>query len=491
MTGNCWKGMWALVLCCAFTLSMRATATSPFSELRGEDPIILSGVDLPWSGVAPGDVVAFSYRDGWVQIPLQIDERGVREFSTIYGAEVEGNPYIATYGAGVYATVYCDPRTFTGPDTDPTLDADDEIVFMAFDVGDQAPAGDDPQHVDPESRLELRVIDPLDGATGTVYLFVQDGALDPSAGTAYVDYDFSLRSGEYRSSYNTAGIDPVTGQRNDDFGEPLNPEDSWIRTAVYERHWAYRWTCDRLALFGGVNLVEREDYWIAPGSCGRHVGTFNAQEGCFIANISGPVRGIRSFLGANSGPSVQVDRIYYRAREDVSIDLRVHPRSAVGTFYVDHTPATIGMMYANNLNRGGVTIDGVSDDLVYGSIVWELTTGDPGSIVRIHGLETDISFADDEITLFYADELDTEIRLCSACLEGCEVPLPTGDPHLIGASGVWISGALPNTDPALLGTYTLTMTIVNYMGSPGWGARAAERLAAQIEHPLEITVSAP
>ncbi len=477
------------MVCAGSVAACWGQAVSPFSELCAEDPVVLVGAELPWTKVAPYDIVAFAYREGWIQIPLQVDERDVREFSTIYGADSEANPYAAAYGTGVFETVYCDPRTFTGSDTDSTVDADDEIVFMAFDAGAHAPAVGPPAHVDPASRLELRLTDPLDGTIGYVYLFVQDGTLDPSAGASYVEYVFSPNAGDYLATYNTAGVDPDTGERNDDFGEPLNPEDSWIRTSVYERHWSYRWTCDRLALYGGENLVEREDYWIAPGACVRHMGTFNAQEGCFIANVSGPVRAIRSFLGANSGPSVQVDRIYYRAREDIAIYLRVHPRSAVGTFYVDHTLAAMGMTYANDLNPEGVPVDGAPDDLVLGSIAWELLSGDPGSVVRVHGFQTDIAFTDEEITLFYVDEMNTSIRLCSACLEGCDAPVPMGDAHLIAASGVWITGALPNTDPALLGTQSLTMTIATYFGPLGWGAAEAECLAAHVSQPIEVSVS--
>jgi hypothetical protein len=478
----------AWAMCLGVTFGCCGQTGVSFAAVRSEDPVVLLGSVLPWSNVAPGDVVAFVYNDGWSQIPVQIDERDVREFSTIYGASAEGNPFTADFGTGVFETVYCDSETFTGSDTDPTVDADDEIVFMACDIGGRAPEGSNPAHVEATSGLELRLVDPLTAASGYVYLFVQDGTLDPAAGVSYVAYDFSLDAGDYRSSYNTGGIDAETGERNDDFGKPLNPEDSWIRTSVYERHWSYRWTCDHLSLYGGVNLVEREDYWIAPGACVRHIGTFNAQEGCFIANVSGPVRAIRSFLGANSGPSVQVDRIYYRAREDVAIYLRVHPRSAVGTFYIDYTPAAIGMTYANDLNPGGVPVDGLPDDLILGAVTWELMTGEAGSLVHVHDLDTDIAFADDEITLFYADEMDTETRLCSACLEGCEQLIPIGDAHLIAASGIWITGALPNTDPALLGTQYLTMTSVNYLGPSGWGREEAERLAQCVAHPIEVAV---
>jgi len=450
---------------------------------------VLSGELLPWESVSPADVVAFANRDGWVQIPVQIDERDTREYAQAYGAYANGNPNTADFGATVYGEMYCDPNTFTGPDSDLTLDANDEVVFMMGDAGARALTGRLPSNVHKGSGIELRLLDPLTDQEDYVYLFLQDGTLDPAAGISYVEYNFSPLLGDYKTTYNTAGMDVATGLRNDDFGKQLNPEDSIIRTSAYERHWSYRWTCDSLSLFGGASLVEREDYWIAPGACVRHIGTFNAQEGAFIANISGPVRAIRSYLGANSGPLVQVDRIYYEAREDVAVYLRVHPRSAVGAFYADHTLSSIGMTYHNDLNLDGVTIDGQPDRLALGPISWELVTGEPGSIVRIHDVDTDIAFSDEDFTLFYADEIDTDIRLCEACLEGCQQPESLGDRHLIGASGVWITAPLPNTDPGLLATNYLTTLITMYYGDSNWTTLDAVIRRAWLDHPMEVNVA--
>ena len=295
-------------------------------------------------------------------------------------------------------------------------------------------------------------------------------------------------AGEYKKTYNTAGNDLATGSRNSDHGSQLNPEDSTIRTEIYERHWSYRWTCDSLKLFGGESLVEREDYWIQPGACGRHLGTFNAQEGCFVANLSGPVRAIRSYLGANNGPLIQADRIYYATREENTLYFRVHPRSSAGMFYTDHTEAALGMTYFNDLNPRGVPIDGASDRLVAGRIRWELVTGAAGSILRLHDLETDIAFADEEFTLFHADDLNTETQRCEACLVGCDATDPIGDDHLIGASGFWITGRLPNTDPRLPDPQCMTIRVVTHYGAPYRDVTWAESLRALQDTSLEATV---
>lgn len=487
---------WALragLVCTAVCLVVSVSAAA----LRPDDPVVLSGGDVPWTDAAPDCVVGYAYRDGWIRVPVQVDERDRVEFARIYGAyDTQSNPRTASYGLGVTALVYCDPGTFTGADSDRSLDENDEIVFMARDAGDVAPPGGAPAGAIPGSGVQVRVHDPLTDETGYIYLFLWDEHTTMPAVPKYVTYTFRLLAGSYKSSYNLAGVGPDGATPNSDRGPQLNPEDSWIRTDVYQRHWSYRWTCDWLGIDAGEgpgpNLIEREDYWIAPGSCGRHIGTFNAQEGALIANISGPVRAIRSYVGANSAPLIQVDRIYYRAREDMTLYVRLHPRPAVGAFYVDHAVGAIGMSYFNDLNPGGVLIDGVPDDLRHGRIRWELVRGVQGSVVRLHDIATDIDFAPDAFTLFYADQFDPEIPLCRACTAPrCAAPERLGDSHLLGASGVWITGALPNTDPGLFGTQSLTLFQTVYYGSGAWDVSDAVLRSAWCDHPLDVTVRRP
>ena len=56
----------------------------------------------------------------------------------------------------------------------------------------------------------------------------------------------------------------------------------------------------------------------------RSEDTFNDAEGAFIANKSGPVRAIRSYIGANSGPLTVRQHVFYERREDITTYLRVH-----------------------------------------------------------------------------------------------------------------------------------------------------------------------
>jgi hypothetical protein len=139
---------------------------------RPSDPVVLTGAQLPaLSSVAAGDVVAFRWVDGWDQVPVQVDERKDVNFTNVYNSAVSAN---------FVTTVYADPGTFTGADANANVDADDEVVFMAKDVGLEAP-GDttNPAGVVAGSGAKVKVRSTLGGTDrdGWVYLFKRSGSL--------------------------------------------------------------------------------------------------------------------------------------------------------------------------------------------------------------------------------------------------------------------------------------------------------------------------
>ena len=115
----------------------------------------------------------------------------------------------------------------------------------------------------------------------------------------------------------------------------------------------------------GPDILDRNKALFAPGVCGRSEDTFDDAEGAFLANINGPVRAIRSYIGANSGPYTERTHIFYAQREDIVTDLRVHPIPGVMSFF-DYSNAAIGMQYTNDRNLAGVPIDGVPDTVAAG-----------------------------------------------------------------------------------------------------------------------------
>jgi hypothetical protein len=439
---------------------------------RPTDPVILPGADVAarLTGIAPSELVAFRYDGGWVQLPVQVDERATINFDDVYN-----NTSFPPWGSGGGFTTlgYTDAGTFTGADPDTTLDADDEIVFMAADAGQRPGGFSEPAGVMPNSGMEIAISDPLTGDAGYVYLFRQNGSLDPTAGQQYVSYTFQLLSGNYKTTYQIAN--------------GPNPENSTVSTSEYARHFSDRWLEDEMQIFSGVatgvNILDRNKMLFFPSYCGRSEDTFdgdgvNISEGAFVINKDGPVRALRSYVGANSGPRSQREHLFYRGREDVTAFLRVHGIPGIMTFN-DYSPAAAGMTYANINTPAGVTIDGVGDTLVPGELKWELVTGPQGSVVIVNAVETNIPGI--APTSYYLDDAS-----------GSPADIQcTGDAFAYGSSGPWINQSIPDTDPndPSSGTNYLNGRQVLYYDVPGLTAADAAQRLAWVTNPLSHTSS--
>ncbi len=433
-----------------------AAAHAQASSLdRDRDPVVMVGADLPdLTGLAVNLVVAFRYDDGWQQIPVQIDERKVVEFSDVYNG---------LYGGGVFTTAYTDPNTYCGADTDPTFDSDDELVFMAKDAGDRAgPGSGEPSGVVAGSGVELEISDSLDSGTGYVYLFVSNGSLTPDAGQDYVNYTFDLLAGEYIPNY--------------DLADGPNPEDSVAWSAYYRTRFADRWIRDEVNVYAGgatgVDILDRHKNMFSPGECGRTEDTFSDGEGAFFANKDGPVRAIRSYMGANSGPLTQRVHRFYEQRQDIATHLRVHVIPSVMDLY-DYSPAATGMTYYNDVYTSGVTIDGVPDSVGMAQITWEMVTGAQGALLLSHAFETDITL--NYIYSYYSDDSTPSTTQC------------TGDDYEYGTSGLWVAQIIPNTDPLMGEYYYLTsLRRVGY-AAPGQTITDAALHHDQVTTPLTVS----
>lgn len=447
--------------------ALRSADVAEASTLtRDEDPVVLTGADIPTlNGIAPNLLVAFRHTgSAWAQIPVQVDERDVRDYATIYNG--------CCVGAGQTSLQYTDANTWTGADTDATIDANDEIVFMAKDAGVIPPSFSEPANVIAGSGREATVSDPLNpGQAGYVYLFRSDGTLDPGAGVAYVAYNFTLNPpADYKTTYN--------------FSDGPNPENSLAFSANYAYHFGDRWQDDELFITAGaatgVDILDRHKAMFAPGFCGRTEDTFDDAEGAFVVNKSGPVRAIRSYIGANSGPRTQREHVFYAERQDIRTFLRVHSIPSVMDFF-DYAPAASGMTYYNDLNTGGAVIDGAADTLTSGPPAWEMVNGPQGALVQAGLVST--NWAGFNYTNYYLDSLSPPVTQC------------TGDAFSYGSSGVYVnpsgSPAIPNTDPPA--TDYLNSTRVMYFKAPyGSGAAAvaaAQDLTAQASAPLTYTIA--
>lgn len=404
---------------------------------RPTAPVVVTGADLPaLVGTPPSSIVAFSFSGAggtptWTQVPVQVDERKVVGFGSQPSSNSTAGVTGTVYGSGatgVTALQYADPDTFVGADSDPNFDDDDELVFMAFDLGGRRPVNQTsvPTGVLPGSGVEVEVEDPLASGDaperGWIYLFESSGGHDPSAGRDYVDYDFELESGDYRSTYKRA--------------DGPNPETSSVVTPTYEAHFTDRWmeTVWEVHAPGasGVDLLDGHKNQFAINFCGRSNATFAAQEGAFVANIDGPVRAIRSYVGANSGPLTQRTHLMYRDRQDVVTDLRVHAIPAVMDF-IDLSEAALGSTYRSSTVPGGVTVDGTNETVPATVPDWESVNGPGGHVLMRSSYESDISPI--TIEAFYRDQVTPPESQC------------WGDSSFYGAAGTNVASAIPNTDP--------------------------------------------
>ena len=378
------------------------------------------GAQVPaLQGVGAGDVVAFRwFNDAWDQVPVQVDERKALDLGTVYNSTP----------VGFVTTVYADPGTFTGADPNAGVDTDDELAADGQGRRSRGARRGRPARGDERGRREGQgAAAPSEGSArgGWVYLFERSDGLSPGAGEHYVDYDFRLLSGPYKTTYRVH--------------DGPNPENTTITTPFYVDHFSDRWLKDGLRIKAGgaseVDVLDRAKVLLAPGSCGRSEDTFdNAPdaEGAFIANRVGPVRAIRSYIGANSGLLTQREHVFYDQREDVRTFVRVHSIPGLLDFF-DYSPAAAGMRYRSNNAGGGVTIDGNPDSPTAGALTWESVDGAQGGLSIAHSTATDVpSFTS---TSYYLDDGTPTQDQC------------TGDAAAIGSSGPWINHDLPNTDP--------------------------------------------
>ncbi len=447
----------ALFLAASMLASISASAGAAGLQTRPADPIVLAGSRLPTLlGTAPHRLVAFRWTGTWQQVPVQVDERANLDLGKAYNQSP----------AGVTALTYTDPDTFVGPDPNPDLDSDDQVAMMARDSGAKATSSRDPAGTVAGSGVELRVRYPLvSGPVGYLYLFKSRGALDPSAGRRYVRYEFRLLSGGYRQTY--------------DLASGPNPENSTVHSSSYDQHFSDRWIDDELRLHAGgatgADILDRHKNLFAPGTCTRSEDTFSSGEGAFVINKSGPVRAIRTYVGANSGPYTERQHIFYDRREDITTFLRVHQIPGVMDFF-DYSPAASGMTYRNSLNPAELRIDGVPDHPAAGAPSWEQVSGPQGGLSIVHARTADIPLT---VTSYYLDD--------SSPGGGAETQC-TGDRYAYGTSGLWVTSSIPNTDPRLGAAAHVTATRYLYFGPPSIAPAAGETRARQIAAPLTVQV---
>ena len=469
---------------------------------RPEDPVVMQASNLPkLLGADPTRVVAFAWNGtSWAQVPVQVDQRDLVNPGQIYNRPAAswaklpgGAPYnILVYTPPPSSPGYTSYPTYTPPDSNPSVDADDEISFLGADLGIAAPAGSDPSGVTAASREVVHATDPFAPETdGYLYLYTST-SLTGGACTSGVQYTFSLDSGDYKTTYRMGSASNPPNKL-----PGPNPEHSTIVTPTYRQTYADRWLNDGLTIVGqganGADLLDRAIYPV-PAGCGRNEDTYDnavpasPYSGAFVVNVSGPVRAIRSHIGANSFTYAVQTEFFYPNREDTVIELRGHAGLPAFASYDDFTTDLPGMTYSDAVNTN-VPIDGVPDTITPtnlttplpgGAAPWQLVKGPAGSLVTARTLVTSVVGA--RVSTYFKDQKPAS-------------PVPcTGDATAWGDSGGLILApqgqSFPNTDPTLgANPHSFTFARYRYPGGPTVAPNRAAALAARAVQPIQVTVT--
>ena len=175
-----------------------------------------------------------------------------------------------------------------------------------------------------------------DSVHGYVYLYAcRDPCIySPDAGKQYVNYSFKLLNNDSSGSHEYLDVYQLhckypDGRYECDDEMPMNPEDTWFTSDYYERHWKQNWHGDVIKVKVGnatnVDILGLQEFQFGYTDCGRCTESFMDGQTAFVANRVGPIRAIRSWVGANSGCILQREHIMYEQRDDQITYVRVHP----------------------------------------------------------------------------------------------------------------------------------------------------------------------
>ena len=380
---------------------------------RSEDPIVIAGSQFPaFSGVPLSQLVLYAYRGGeWQAVPFQIDE-----------VNISGTYVISDGGL---------------------LDANDELVFMAGDAGDNVSAAFWP--VDPPSRLYSRyaitVSDPLSaGQRAWAYLY-RSMTLTRSH-VSYVNWMQGLQTASALSY--TAAFSPTRFVGLSDLRLNGRNVDILDRQKV------------RIELLGG--LIKFNEEWLA-----------SQGPATLTLPITGPIR-----AASNEGT---LRAAFYRSRIDfdVKFDLTglggILPDFIRTSFdWVSPTISGINRYYDSNTLAGAV-IDGVPETIsatpradwfqVNGG-----ATGPGGLVMTIPRVDP----RGGTVINYYKDNSAID-------------PDDTGDHRSYGDSGLRING--PFASPAII-----SFTLMAYILPPGTDTNVGAAYFARAGHPLQASTTA-
>jgi hypothetical protein len=389
------------------------------------------------TGVPTEQIAAFAW-DGaqFKEIPVQVDERfpyflanANSDFGIYSGTDEEltyqwdveswkktAGQCFAQYPSTDPAQDQTRYQGYPTQDPVPTLDDDDEIVFMASDAGPQAPTGVMPAGANATNeRQEIQITDPLNpGSARYVYLALRSAGPTFNATNGYVRYQRDANADEWidRNTFPQGSTEQL-GSSNTGYGPNLpgtvcskynnsthqletgvfNSTDRFPRDGVtvsthaYQWHATGRWMVREMHVAKpgqaglpldqiqyGEDIIDRwkgRAFQQNPDSNVSVVGFEDEQvnweaNSALLGERTGPVRAIRETWGADSGTNVTKIEYFYPDNIVYRYHLRVHPIPPDGLYTSWDYNRGVAVKYFNENSMvtapDGVDIDGHDDE---------------------------------------------------------------------------------------------------------------------------------
>ncbi|MCX6339220.1 MAG: hypothetical protein NTX71_04795 [Candidatus Aureabacteria bacterium] len=418
-------------------LSLNATLCAQTKTItRQSDPVIVKGLQLSAMRGAPiSHCALFSAREGKVNpVPFQIDEKNNDGVMSLTGPD--GTP--------------------VNPD-DGLWDANDELVFMARDLGDRAAIKDMPAGC--VKAAEIACADPLTGSEGWAYCVVFPGPPPGNPGR-YVSYDLArdyINADCYEIGY-------TPGEMKSYFSTLIIKDNGSTRSPNLLDRYKFRVT---LHLFFSLITISRNEDDMRSVLMGYKDGPIRAVRRC--SNSIYLKFGIRS-------PTSVIDNYYYRDSIEwptlIKLPFNVSTIASEG-FLVsgcDWNTAATGMRYVNSCNPSPVLVDGVMSEeekkLDKSPYLWSGLSGSQGSMLSRLWLSPSLVMGKE---LLYIDD-----KTIADPPEGCK--------------GHWgYNGWSFNVTTVPRGTHTF----ISYFYFPENYTPGAEKAFLEIlDHPLRVSARA-
>ncbi len=340
---------------------------------RIQEPVITPAGQLPlFDGAALGDLFVYAYTGAaWQQIPFQLDEVDATGAYTVENG---------------------------------LLDANDELVFMAMDLGEQAAASEWITDTGAQShaRYEIQVSDPLSpGQQGWAYVY-RSATLAPALPADYVSWDAAGR--RLVGSTYIIGFSPAVHPAMDSMELNGSGVDALDRGKIRLDAICYIYSIPVPVTLTEEDLAGALDY---------------------TPDIDGPVR----VGGGSTDGSSWAYHSLYRSYFTMNIsDLTPPPpctalainQIRLSSDWLD--PATTGMApatYYDNNGGAGVAIDGSPDSVPPTPVTtWKQVSGGQGSIVQV----VDVAIGGGQLANYYEDDQTID-------------PEDTGDGRAFGDAG--------------------------------------------------------